>query len=74
MPLALTLTPKKYLARPEEGGHSFTVDGPATITVFEVNHNGKVRVSIEADPEVQIVRDNAKSTENKHGGHGGRQR
>ena len=71
--MALTLSRRpKAKCKDRDNGHSFTLkfgDLSAVVTVYEVIDNTKVRVSIDAPPEIQIVRDDAKSTENKHGEH-----
>lgn len=36
-------------------GERITIDGGITITVVQI-HNGKVRVGLEAPPEVHIIR------------------
>jgi len=70
MALTLSRRPKVKCGK-RDSGHSIVLkfgELSAVVTVYEVVSFEKVRVSIDAPSEVQIVRDDAKSTENKHGG------
>jgi len=63
--MALVILRKaKKQCEPNEPGHSFTV-GDATITVFEIKGQS-VKLSIDAPPHVNIVRDDCKSGAGRH--------